>query len=240
MKTIKPLRVTYDDIANEYYDERRHPTCANFFELSRTYIAHQLNTHEIADKVILEVGCGRSIAAPIIAEQGKHLQKLTLLDISPKMLHHSKTWESRGARLLVADARKTGLPSLHFDVIISSLGDPYNVFDFWTEIERLLSKSGFCLFTTPAPEWAARFRPRDEISVAEFLRSDGTATYMPSQIPSLDEQGRILRSSNLRIDQEQSLLAASLSQPLSPKLLITPETAQTPIVRGFKIARMKD
>jgi SAM-dependent methyltransferase len=237
MKTLQPLHGTYDDIADEYYDAGRHPTCANFFELSRAYIVNHLGADTLANKTILEVGCGRSIVAPMLSGREKRLENLTLLDASPRMLHHSKNWEAYGAKLVVADARNTGLPSLHFDIIVSSLGDPYNVLDFWAEIERVLSSDGFCLFTTPAQEWASRFRPRGELNRAEFLRADGTVIHMPSEIPPIDEQARILRSRNLRITQEQSFPANSLSQPPSPKLLVTRGTAQAPIVRGFRIAR---
>ena len=54
MNTIVTAFSTYDDIAAEYYDAVRHPTCANFFELSAAFLVPRIQKYAPAAKAILE------------------------------------------------------------------------------------------------------------------------------------------------------------------------------------------
>jgi hypothetical protein len=72
---------TYDEIAAEYYDSVRHPTCANFSELSNSFLEPRIRKYgPIADNV-LELGArangygkalDRSSATPATPDYQKH------------------------------------------------------------------------------------------------------------------------------------------------------------------------
>ena len=236
MNTIVTALSTYDDIASEYYDAVRHPTCANFFELSAAFLVPRIQKYAPAAKAILEVGTGRSTVAPAMAAKELPLSHVTLLDQSPRMLAHSRDWERRGARLLVADAASTGLPPASFQLIVSSLGDPYNDAKFWQEISRLLDPRGVCLYTTPAPEWSARFRAGSNLRAAEFVLANGAKVLVRSDIPSVASQREMIGGAGLYLDEMQAFDAAHLSGPLSSKLLVDGQNP-LPVVRGFAVKK---
>lgn len=226
---------SYEDMAAEYYDPRRHPTCGNFADLSQQILVSRIQKHVQAASNTLEVGAGRSVVAPVMVTEGLPLANLTLLDLSPRMLKHSRKWTSHGTHFIVGDACNTGLPTAKFQLIVSSLGDPYNYPTFWQEITRLLDRAGVCLFTIPAPEWAARFRAWSDPATAEFLLANGARVLVRSNIPPIEKQIEMITMAGLRVDEMQDLSSVDLSGPPSPKLLIEDDTAHLPIVRGLTI-----
>jgi ubiquinone/menaquinone biosynthesis C-methylase UbiE len=233
------LIVNYDNIAAEYYNPIRHPTCANFAELSKAFLTPRIQERARSAKNILEVGVGRSTVAPILAAEHISLGKLILLDESRKMLEHSRIWEEQGARLIVADALNTRLQANHFQLIVSSLGDPYNGQRFWFEIERLLQQDGICLFTTPSYEWAERFRAGSDLKAAEFVLANGTTVLVRSEIPSVERQIEIINATGLRVVETKDFSVDELSQQISPKLLVSQPSDRLPIVRGFAVVKQQ-
>jgi len=229
---------TYDAIAAEYYDQARHPTCANFSELSNAFLHSRIQKYAAAGGNILEVGAGRSTAASILQEEGLPISRLTLLDQSARMLAYSRDWTVKGACLIVGDACRTQLPDRSFRLIVSALGDPYNCPAFWREVARLLEPGGLCLFTTPAPEWATRFRQPEAQSHAEFVIADGRTVLVPSKIPAREQQGSMIADAGLHSVGDEGLSAEKLAGPPSPKLLLDEATMRLPIVRGFTVGRI--
>ena len=237
MSNIGTALSTYDDIAAEYYDDVRHPTCANFFELSAAFLVPRIKKYAPVARAILEVGTGRSIVAPTVGANKLPLSHVTLLDQSPRMLEHSRNWERYGATMLVADATNTGLPPSSFELIVSSLGDPYNDANFWQEVSRLLDSGGVCLFTTPAWEWSQGFRSEPHRSVAEFVLADGAKAHVHSNIPSVATQSEMIGDAGLRLEEVQEHDARQLSGRLSSKLLIEGQISALPVVRGFVVKK---
>jgi SAM-dependent methyltransferase len=225
--------VTYDAVADEYYDAVRHPTCANFSELSSRFLVTFIRRYAGPATEVLEIGAGCSTAAPVLAQAGISLSRLTLLDKSPAMLDYSREWADQGAHLIVGDALNPALPTGNFGLIVASLGDPYNCRRFWISAAALLEPHGICLFTTPAHEWASRFRDASMPSAAEFVVGNGDTVLVPSKILPLVEQIQLLANSGLQVVETQSLSAAELSGPPSPKLLLTAETLHLAIVQGL-------
>jgi SAM-dependent methyltransferase len=228
---------TYDVIAAEYYDSDRHPTCANFGELSTKFLHPNIIKYLRLATRVLEVGAGRSVVAPIMAAQMLPLTNLTLLDKSPAMLEHSRKWKRQGAVFLIRDARDTGLAAGSIQLIVSSLGDPYNDPEFWQEVRRLLDDNGICLFTIPAPEWAERFRAGSDSKTADFFLKNGRTVLARSFIPPRQQQATMITDAGLHILEVKDLSAELLSIPRSPKLKLSPETLHLPIVRGYVISK---
>src|SRR5580658_7644900 len=92
-----PKPSSYEDVAAEYYDSERHPTCANFRGASRlllrTWLVGKRNTR------LCEIGAGKSVVAEILSDLGYPLGHVTLVDDSPSMLGYSKHWIRDGAKL---------------------------------------------------------------------------------------------------------------------------------------------
>ena len=217
---------TYEGIAGEYYNPDRHPTCSNFSELSNRFLDPRIRKIVTAESTVLELGAGRSSVAPISLARGFPLASLILLDQSARMLEHSRKWARQGVRLVIGDAWSTGLPAASFQLIVSSLGDPYNGYPLWREVARLLDREGICLFTTRAPEGAERFRAPSETTVAEFILADGSTVRVRSDIPPLERQKEVISAAGLQIEEIESLTAVDLTGPGRPSLWWT-------IIRGL-------
>jgi SAM-dependent methyltransferase len=226
----------YSVIASEYYDAALHPTCANFGELSRRYIEPRLFKGFSNYHAILEVGAGKSMVATIIETKKLRCPRLTLLDISREMLAISRRF-AEFAELVVADAKSTGLPDAAFDLIVSSLGDPYNTDEFWREVNRLLRPGGACLFTIPAPEWAFAFRSAAHAREAEFVLSSGEIVFVPSFVPVYEEQIRLIENVGLVIENSEEFRSSDLSGAVSPKLVPNLDERNPIVVRGFQIRK---
>ena len=214
---------TYEQIAEEYYDEFLHPTCKDLGKLSACLLNPLIERWFPTAGHLLEIGAGESTLAPISRKKGA-LERTVLLDSSPKMLAYSEVWEKLGACLLIASADTTGLPSNCASLIVSSLGDPYNSQSFWSEMKRLLGPDGRIIFTTPSYEWSTTFRPKEKLDVAEFLRGDGTQLFMPSYIYSKQEQFKIIEEAGLKCTDYRGVVTTSLGEIVAPKLqVIKPE-----------------
>jgi ubiquinone/menaquinone biosynthesis C-methylase UbiE len=240
MTLLHHIGATYDSIVSEYYDSFRHPTCANFNELSRKFLIPRIEALAESARSVLEVGTGRSVVAPTLADYCSRLDHVILLDSSEAMLKHSQEWETRGAHLSMADARRTYLRSNSVDLLVASLGDPYNVSDFWFEAARVLRTTGTCLFTMPTPEWADWFRPIHQRSEAEFVLADGSVILVPSYVPSLIDQTRMMEVAGFSVRDILPYFVRDISGPVSSKLLPpTGGSDQLPILRGFVAVRVE-
>jgi SAM-dependent methyltransferase len=212
----------YESLAAEYYNGRLHPTCANFREGSKAVLNWWLAHLAPAELVFCEVGAGKSLLAELLSPRLKRLDNVFLLDRSPSMLEYSRRWAELGAHLLVADALHIPLASDSVDVIVASLGDPYNLGDFWVEARRLLKPGGMVFFTTPSYDWARAFRdqPSAGANVAEFEVSGTRRVLVESYILPINDQATLLRRSLLAIEETVQVPMSALKEtPLSLKLL---------------------
>ncbi len=222
---------TYRDVAAEYYDRARHPTCASLRMLSGRYIGTQLQRTALARRRIVEVGAGRSIVGELL--EGV-TDDLVLIDNSEEMLRHSVGLVDP-ARMFVADATATGLPTASVDVLVSSLGDPYNSERFWREAARLLRPDGICLFTTPSWAWASAFRSAEDRAYADFLTADGNVLSLPSVVLTEEDQRAMWRGAGFNVIEVVGLNAADLDEPAPPKLLQVP--VHVPLLTGAMLRR---
>lgn len=215
--------VNYEELASEYYNSVRHPTCANFRAASALVLKKWLPGVTRQRGWTCEVGPGRSLVAEQITEIGGDPGHLILVDSSRSMLRHSETWMSKGACLAVGDARKLPLRSESLLLLVASVGDPYNEPLFWREVYRTLKAGAVAVFTTPSHDWASSFRPyaNGRKATAEFELADGRHVYVPSLVYSEKEQSDMIRSQGLSVREVLHVPISALSgQPLSPKLVV--------------------
>jgi ubiquinone/menaquinone biosynthesis C-methylase UbiE len=212
----------YDDVAAEYYDSIRHPTCANFREASDQLLHEWLREYPLNGRWICEVGPGRSTVAELLLKCDVPLDRLVLVDSSRTMLTYSSAWFHRGSHLVLGDSNALPLGANTFDLVVSSLGDPYNTANFWRETLRILRPGGRSLFTSPSYQWAVAFRAEskdDVLTAAQFDLADGQRVLVPSLIYTIEEQQKLMETEGLRLDRVDHVpIKALLSEHMSPKL----------------------
>lgn len=215
---------SYEEIASEYYDQARHPTCANFREASARILREWLQKYRVRRDQICEVGAGNSLLAELLVEMGEDIHGLIISDPSPSMLGFSEKWAAWGAILSLSRAETLPVASGSLGLLVSSLGDPYNEPAFWDEAYRVLRPGGVVFFTTPAYDWAESFRLQNgqgEVMSAEFELKDGRRVFVPSWIYPVDQQIKLIMSSGIEVEEVVQVPRSALeSERVSPKLLI--------------------
>jgi SAM-dependent methyltransferase len=221
---IDTTLVSYEDIALEYYNPVRHPTCANFREASALILRKWLQAFPHGRGLFCEVGAGKSLLAELLAAQGLGVTRLIITDSSPSMLSYSRQWADKRTHLIIADSAMLPIASGSLDLLVSSLGDPYNELRFWGEAYRTLRSGGVVFFTTPSYDWATAFRAegdRNEVEHAEFELSSGERVYVASKIYPSNEQIELIGKAGLVIKEYAQIALSEITvSPLSPKLLM--------------------
>jgi SAM-dependent methyltransferase len=229
---------SYADLAAEYYDASRHPTCANFREASAVFLAEELATFSASGGLVAEIGSGRSLFAELMGAATLPLSRLLLIDASYEMVVHSANWLRAGALSIVADARQLPVGDGSFELAVVVLGDPFNDQEFWDEMARVLRPGGLCLFTVPAFAWAQAFRSTADgrVDVAEFLTADGETLALPSFILSPDRQRHTIEAAGLVVLRHRTItLGEIVRTPWSSKLLPSRGT-DAAVVDAFAVA----
>src|ERR1700728_1900836 len=210
------LHEAYEDVAAEYYDPERHPTCANFREASHALLLPWFNRILTSTTEVLETGAGQSLVLEVLSEQRRTVGRLVVTDSSAEMLKYSDLLAAP-LELAICDAQELPWRAASFDVVVSSLGDPYNTQRFWHEVGRVLRPGGYALFSTPSFTWSAKFR--EGAQIAEFLRSDGRMIAVPSFVASGREQRDMFENSGLILLEKHALTDTDLRLTRrSPKL----------------------
>jgi hypothetical protein len=153
------------------------------------------------------------------------------------MVAHSARWNAQGAETVFGDAEEIPFADERFDVVVASLGDPYNTLAFWKNVRSVVSRRGLAIFTTPSFEWADEFRSQNQepVDCAEFLLRDGSRVLVRSLIlPERDQISLMKRCGLSVIGVYHVLLAALRGEPLSQKLDMNPDL---PFVTGYLARR---
>ena len=228
----------YEDIASEYYDPVRHPTCANFREASAILLKRWLQQLPHTTGWFCEVGAGCSLLAELLAAEDSSAADVIVTDSSLAMLRYSRRWTGGKTHLLLADSMMLPIADENLHLVVSSLGDPYNVPKFWQEMHRVLRPGGAAWFTTPSHDWAVAFRHGDNSNFpAEFELRDGERVYVPSWIYALPTQIKMIEKSGLRVKEHSRVFLPELTaKTLSPKLL-TRRGPTADVVEGYLVAK---
>ena len=233
-------KASYKDISHEYYDSNHHPTCANFRKASLYIIRKWLNKIDIKNSCLCEIGAGKSLLAEILTSRDRAKSQLIIMDSALSMLTYSLQWANGRTHLVTGDALNLPITSESLDLIVSSLGDPYNEFEFWQEAHRTLRTQGVLIFTTPAYDWAVAFRSKNEIGdmmLAEFELSKGKRVFVPSWIYPRADQIAMIEKSGLFVQEYAKVpLFALKSERLSPKLL-SERGSDASVVEGYLVTK---
>ena len=220
------------DLADEFYNERAHPTVANFRSLSLTLL-HRWFEDCASSGPVVEVGAGRSVFVDIGASRSRN--KLCL-DLSPRMLEHSTIGRQANLWCAIANANALPVRSRTVALVIASLGAPFNWRAFWLEASRVLTSNGEIWYSTPSYEWASSVRPdqagHGESETATF-QVKGETQDVPSITYPESQQISLIRSAGLEIVEIARAPVASLPVTnRAPSIILLGET--TPVVTAFR------
>jgi ubiquinone/menaquinone biosynthesis C-methylase UbiE len=186
-----------------------------------------------------EVGAGKSLLAESLAMAAVSPGRLIITDSSAAMLSYSRPWAGTHTYLVLNDATRLALADHRFDLLVSSLGDPYNVQAFWDGVYRVLKSGGLMIFTTPADAWAKAFRTNShsDLSLAQFDLRDGESVDVSSRIYPKEKQIEIIEKSGLHFLERSVVTISEIrSTELSPKLMLE-RGSKAEIVEGYLITK---
>ncbi len=228
----------YEQIANHYYNQTLHPTCAALRDASLSLAIELTPQHNYSD--VLEVGCGKALLPQLFSELKIRYLHAILGDASVSMLSHSKEYASQNTNLMLMDATNNLLESNRFDFILSILGDPYNGLQFWEEISRLLATGGVAVFTTPSKLWSDIFRPIGQNSgthTSEFETPEGGIVAPPSLILSDEDLESLLSTLGLTVEATAHRSASTIpSASKAPKLGVIAQ--YQPFASGYLVRKL--
>jgi SAM-dependent methyltransferase len=159
----------------------------------------------------------------LLTQENRQTRLFVATDLSIEMLNYSR--DSAPVRL-VCDAQALPFAKGSFDLVVSSLADPYNTKLFWEEAAGVLRRGGHVLFTAPAIEWACQFRMGAQ--TAEFMRSDGLLIEVASHVHTDDDQRRLMEASGLQVVRKVTASDQDIRRTArSPKL------RSGPVVVGY-------
>lgn len=214
-----PLLNTYSAVAAEYYDANMHPTCQNFRDGSRSFLATSLVEIDRAG-ITLEVGAGNAMLGEFSEKNRMQFEQMILLDSSSEMLAYSKQYKHT-AQLIVGDALSLPFSAHSVSLMVASLADPFNVPSFWQEAHRSLKTGGHFIFTIPSYEWASSFRQISEYEFADtayFQLRSGERIYLPSLVKPEAEQASMMSSFGFRVVKTSGVAVDAIPFPHSPKI----------------------
>lgn len=229
----------YKYVAAEYYDDKLHPTCANFRHLSKLFFKEKLTTYKNGN--IIEVGAGKSVVAEILLENDIDISTLTITDLTEEMLGYSNVYMDFGASLSIEDATiLQGIDDNTGDLICSSLGDPYNLLLFWETAHRVLKRNGRVLFTTPSYEWALKYRAvesKSGLDEAVFTLSDSSLVYVDSYVYPLPVLKKNIESAGLIVVDVVCYGINYLTQEKISFKIVNIAEGDKPIIVGLEISK---
>jgi SAM-dependent methyltransferase len=241
LPTHSPTELSsYNAVAEEYYNQALHPTCADFRDASHALLIKTLREFRPPVRSYCDVGCGDSLLCELFATKFRYqrMDIVDLVDSSDIMLGYSdRNWSNYGAHPNEADARDLPLESSSVSFLLASLGDPYNDDAFWKEASRVLEYDGIGLFTTPSWDWVRHFRANDDHRSAIFQLSDGRSVRLPSIVLSCEEQVSLIEDCKLVVEETYDFTISQLSRS-RPRSKIMPERGpNASVVTGYVVRK---
>ena len=201
----------YSLIADEFTEEKR-VTTHNFHMLSIDFFQGIINRFPKNEPSILEIGPGqgwlrKTCLWPSI--------KYDIVELTREMAGHNMADNT-----IIASVANMPIPSHTYDVVLSSLGDPYFYPAALCEICRVLKPGGLFAFSLPSDQWARALRG-DADETTTFISESGQAAQTYSFVFPREELENLLIDCGFEIIQLDSLKGSVITktkEPISPAL----------------------
>ena len=182
--------------AVDYYDDACHPRTAILRVLSANLLRSWLAQATLdSEAPLLDVGSGRSLGIDVTAA------RIVAVDWSAEML--SPIDRSGRVIYLLGDAEQLPVASGTINVVVASLGGPFNTAAFWSESRRVLRPGGAAAMTTPSYHWAIADRTpsigEDDIDHTAVWEGRGGNRSFTSIVMPDDRQVEMVESVGFRL-----------------------------------------
>lgn len=212
-------RSGYEFIASEFTDEKR-VTTANFHDLSFEFLLSETNRQLGPKDNVLDLGTGRGYLAHKLSET---YSKVFSVDLAFQMLQFNGVLTSQ-VKMVCGSAFNLPFLSDSFNVVVSSLADPFLIEAALVEISRVLKKDGRFICSSPSEVWSAAFRDHVNNSrlSTKFLHSSGLEVEVFSFTYTNDQLVQLLLSCGFIVEIIKTVSGKELkkhSRDISPALL---------------------
>jgi len=154
--------VCYDAIANEYGNEE-HETCRDFDAGTHCFLEKIIKQNEISGLRnglnYLDIGVGTGVSLdylmPWLIEKNANID---VLDISKAMLSIVEQKFGKKINSYIHSSIHNFNTEKKYDLIVSTLCDPFLTLETITKVKDLLSNEGIALITIPTNTWAKKVR----------------------------------------------------------------------------------
>lgn len=205
-------REGYNKVA-KYFTEEKRITTRNFHELSIPFFENIFNNYVNDESHILEVGPGQGW---LRATVNTNCKTYFYADISKEMSDINSSTTNK----IVTSVRCIPYPTETFDIILSSLGDPYFYPEAFCEFFRLLKSDGYLAFSLPAKQWASFLRSDlPSQNKTKFILDTGDVAEVFSFSYSIDEIKGLLKNIGFELIFAESIKAGSLTNEVSPAII---------------------
>jgi len=155
-------KICYDNIANEYADST-HETCRDFDSGTICFLKKAIKFNELTELEsgfnYLDIGVGTGVSLdfllPYLEEKKANID---VLDISENMLEICKEKFGNKISNYINTSIHNFVPTKKYDLIVSSLCDPFLTNEAIGILKKSLSTNGVLLITLPANTWAKKVR----------------------------------------------------------------------------------
>lgn len=210
-------KLGYDLIAEEFADDKRITT-ANFHDLSNYFFKSQIKQYSSPTKSVLDLGTGRGYLIPILQES---FTTIVVTDLSPKMLSFIK--QSSGLLKVISSAFDLPFADNSFDLVVSSLADPFLKGEALKEVLRILVDGGIFIFSSPSKIWSDAIRQENHTAqtATKFIHSSGLEAEVYSFTYTNDELQQLIASYGFQIETFETAYGRELKnhcRTISPAL----------------------
>ncbi len=192
--------IGYSKVAAEFDGDNR-PTTRDFHVLSKEYFNHAVDKYIKEGMTCLEIGPGSDwLRRTITLSEVKYYS----IDISVEMirLYNQDTIQT--------SARYIDFPDNTFEVVLSSLADPYLYPSAICEIRRVLTQNGVFIFSCPTKSWSQGIRARGSAFITSFSLQNNSKVEVYSFTFNNDELSMLLSLCGLEIIESKSAYADNI------------------------------
>lgn len=213
----------YSLIAEEFTEEKRITT-HNFHTLSQQFFISVDNRYVNDETLVLEIGPGQGWLKKSCLN---NTTRYDVLELTEKMASYNNSADN----VIISSAARTHIDSDKYDVVFSSLGDPYLHIETLCEVYRILSIGGYFAFSIPAKQWAEYLRGRNK-ETTTFVSEDGEEATTFSFVFDEKVLKELLTDCGFKVEQLLSINGKELKnnrEVISPAIIAAAQNYNTQI-----------
>lgn len=203
-------KIGYNKVASEFTEEQRITT-KDFHTYSMSFFNKSITEYIKENYKILEIGPGKDW---LRKNFNLRTTQYFSIDVSTQMQK-----ERLGDNHYIGSVRNMPFPDDSFDIVLSSLADPYFYPSAIYEIYRVLKPDGKFIFTTPSSIWSSAIRNNNS-NKTTFTLKDGDKAEVFSFTFTMSEILEILKTCGFKVVHCEEIKAIpEINENISPAIV---------------------